>query len=132
MRLRDVLLHQPDTPQESMQMSLPWHAPPYMTPTSPDVIDTPRDQRTPEEIATYLKRRFLPQNLSGKRNPEIRWVTTCLTFEPTEETAPRYADWEASYDDDNDDDRPSSLHVCYITSALLPLLYRLRWRGEWR
>ena len=77
-------------------MTLPWCAPPYLTPTSSDVIDIPRDQRTPEEIATYLKRRFLPHNLSGKRQPEIRWVTTCLTSEPTEESAPRYADWEAS------------------------------------
>jgi hypothetical protein len=59
-------------------------------------MDTPRDQRTPEEIATYLKKRFLTQNLPGKRQPEIRWAfTTCLTSEPTEESAPRYADWEA-------------------------------------
>jgi hypothetical protein len=96
LRLRDVLLHQPNAPQESMQMILPWYAPPYLTLTSSDVIDTPRYQHTPEEIATYLKRRFLPQNLSGKRHPEIRWVTTCLTSEPTEMSAPRYADWEAS------------------------------------
>ena len=86
LRLRDVLHNQPDAPQESMQMTLPWCTPPYLTPTSSDVIDTPRDQRTLEEIATYLKRRSLPQNLSGKRHPEIRWVTTCLTSEPTEES----------------------------------------------
>ena len=77
-------------------MTLPWYAPPYLTPTSSDVIDNPRDQRIPEEIATNLKRQFLPQYLSSKRHPEIRWVTTCLTSEPTEESAPRYADWEAS------------------------------------
>ena len=47
MRLKDVLLHQPDAPQDSMQMPLPRYAPPYLTPTSADVIDTPRDQRTP-------------------------------------------------------------------------------------
>jgi hypothetical protein len=58
-------------------------------------MDTPRDQRTPEEIATYLNKRFLTQNLPGKRQPEARWVTTYLTSEPTKEYAPRYADWEA-------------------------------------
>jgi hypothetical protein len=26
----------------------------------------------------------------------VRWITTCLTDEPTEETAPRFADWEGS------------------------------------
>ncbi len=78
-----------------MQRTLPWHAPPYLTPTTSDAIDTPRDHRTPEEVATYLKRRFLPQNLPGKRQPEIRWVTICLTSEPTEKSAPRYVDWEA-------------------------------------
>jgi len=55
LRLIDIILYQPDAPQESMQMTLPWYAPPYLTPTSSNVIDTLRDQRTPEEIATYLK-----------------------------------------------------------------------------
>ena len=26
---------------------------------------------------------------------ELRWVTTCLTSKPTEDSAPKYADWEA-------------------------------------
>ncbi len=26
---------------------------------------------------------------------EIRWVTTCLTSDPTEVTNPKYSDWEA-------------------------------------
>ena len=25
---------------------------------------------------------------------EVRWITTCLTDEPTEESAPKVADWE--------------------------------------
>jgi hypothetical protein len=92
MRLEDILLYQPDAPQESAQLTLPWYAPPCLPPTTSDVIETPRDQRTPEEIAIYLKKRFIPYNLLGKRQPEIRWVAICLTSEHTEESDPRYAD----------------------------------------
>jgi len=58
-------------------------------------MDTPRDQRTPEEVATYLKGRFRPNPQHGKRAKELKWVTICLSSEPTEESAPKYADWEA-------------------------------------
>ena len=58
-------------------------------------METPRDQRTPEEVATYLKGRFRPKPQHGKRAKELRWVTTCLASEPTEDSAPKYADWEA-------------------------------------
>ena len=62
----------------------------------PAVIETPRDQRTPDEIANYLKARFRPHAQHGKKAPEVRWTTTCLTTKPTEESAPQYADWEGS------------------------------------
>ena len=58
-------------------------------------MDTPRDQRTPEEVATYLKDRFRPKPQQGKRAKELRWVTTCITSEPTKDSAPKYAGWEA-------------------------------------
>ena len=58
-------------------------------------MDTPRDQRTPGEVATYLKGRFRPKPQQGKRPKELRWMTTCLTSEPIEDSAPKYADWEA-------------------------------------
>ncbi len=61
-----------------------------------DAMETPRDQLTPDEIANYLKARFRPQVQHGKKALEIRWTTTCLTTEPSEESAPKYADWEGS------------------------------------
>ncbi len=67
-----------------------------MTPTIPNVIDTPRDKRTPDEIANYLKNRFRPHTQQGKKAPEVRWTTTCLTTEPTDESAPKNAEWEGS------------------------------------
>jgi hypothetical protein len=96
MHLRDVLLFQPDSLQEPTPLIHPWHEPPFLAPTTSDVMETPRDQRTPVEVATYLKSRFRSKPEQGKRAKELRWVTTCLTSEPTEDSAPKYADWEAS------------------------------------
>jgi hypothetical protein len=31
----------------------------------------------------------------GKKAKELRWVTTCITSEPTEDSTPKYAEWEA-------------------------------------
>ena len=71
------------------------HEPPYLAPSAPDTLVTPRDQRTPGEVATYLKGRFRPKPHQGKRAKELRWVTTCLTSEPAENSALKYADREA-------------------------------------
>jgi hypothetical protein len=95
MRLRDVLLFQPVFLQVAAPLVHPWHEPPFLAPFAPDTIDTPRDQRTPGEAATYLKSRFRLKPQQGKRAKELRWVTTYLTSEPTEDTPPKYADWEA-------------------------------------
>ena len=95
MRLRDVLLFQPDFLQEATLLVHPWHEPPLPAPFATDTLDTPRDQRTPGEVATYLKGRFRPKAQQGKMAKELRWVTTCLTSEPTEDSPPKYADWEA-------------------------------------
>ena len=38
---------------------------------------------------------YRPMQHHGKKNREVRWVTTCPTSEPTEDSALRYADWEA-------------------------------------
>ena len=91
-RLKDIFLSQPEAVHETQRQNLPWLAPPFLTPTTPDVIDTPRDQRTPDETADYLKARFRPHAQQGKKALEVRWTTTCLTTEPTEESAPKYAD----------------------------------------
>jgi hypothetical protein len=96
MRLRDVLLFQLDFLQEATPLLVqPWHEPPFLAPSASDIMDTPRDQRTPGEVATYLKGRFRSRPQQGKRPKELRWVTTCLTSEPTEDSAPKYAEWEA-------------------------------------
>jgi len=60
LRLRDILLSQPKAVQESQIQTLLWLASPFLTPTMSDVIETPRDQRTPDEIANYLKAIFRP------------------------------------------------------------------------
>ena len=95
MSLREVMLFQPDFLQEATPLVHPWHEPPFSAPSAPDTLDTPRDQRTPGEVATYLKGRFRPMPQKGKRAKELRWVTTYLASEPTEDSAPKYADWEA-------------------------------------
>ncbi len=43
LRLRDILLSHPEVVHETQRQTLPWLAPPFLTPTTPDVIDTPRD-----------------------------------------------------------------------------------------
>ena len=55
MRLRDVLLFQPDFLQEATPLGQPWHQPPFLAPSATDVMDTQRDLRSPGEVATYLK-----------------------------------------------------------------------------
>ena len=72
LRLRDILLSQPGIFAEPQHTTLPWLAPPFLTPTTSDVIETPRDQRTPDEIASYLKERFRPQPQKGRGHTEVR------------------------------------------------------------
>ena len=94
-RLRDVLLFQPNFLQEATPLVQPWHEPPFLAPSAPDAMDTPRDHRIPGEVATYLKGRFRPKPKQGKRAKEFRWLATCLTSDPAKESAPKYANWEA-------------------------------------
>ena len=94
MRLRDVLLHQLDFVHEAVSLTSSWFKPPYMAHTYSDVLDTTTDQRTPEEVATFLRGRYHPKPLQEKKAKELRWVTTCLASDPTEDSAPRYPDWE--------------------------------------
>ena len=42
-------------------MVLPWHEPPYLTPTLSDILEIPRVQRTSGAIAAYLKGRYCPK-----------------------------------------------------------------------
>jgi hypothetical protein len=95
MRLMVVLLHKPGSLQESSPLLIPWHEPLFSAPTTSDSLETPRDQRTPEEIAFYLKSRYRPTQQPGKKTQELRWFATRLTSDPTEDSAPRYSDWEA-------------------------------------
>ncbi len=43
LRLRDVLLSQPELFAEPQYTTLPWLAPPFQTPTIPENLETPRD-----------------------------------------------------------------------------------------
>jgi hypothetical protein len=43
MCLRDVLLHQPDSLQESPPLALPCYDPPYTAPTTSETLDSPRN-----------------------------------------------------------------------------------------
>ncbi len=95
MRLRDVLLSKLDFAHESPATTSPWLEPPFAAPSGPNVLDTPRGQRTPEEIAAFLKSRFRPAPAAGERPKEMRWVTICLTAEPTEDTMQTYPKWVA-------------------------------------
>ena len=64
-------------------------------PSAPHVLDTLLDQRTPGEVADLLIARFRPALISGKKPKKMRWIFTCLTSQPTEETTPKYSDREA-------------------------------------
>jgi len=46
-------------------------------------------------FASSAHARFRPTPTGGKKPNEFRWVTTFLTADPTEDTTPRYFDWEA-------------------------------------
>jgi hypothetical protein len=96
MRLRDIMLYQPGSILESTQLTLPWYEPPFLPPTSSDVIEPPRERRTPGEVATYLKGRYKPNPAQGKRPRELSRITTHLVAKPTEETVRMYSEWEAS------------------------------------
>jgi hypothetical protein len=69
----------------------PWLEPPFAAPSVPPLLGTPLNRRTPSEAAYLLKTRFRPAPGGGKKPKEMRWVTTCLTSDPTEDTTPQYS-----------------------------------------
>ena len=95
MRLKDVLLCQPDFISENPVTTLPWLEPPFAAPSAPPGLDTPPSQHIRGEVANLLKARFRTASIGSKKHKELRWVTTCLTLDPTEDTTPKYSDWEA-------------------------------------
>jgi hypothetical protein len=95
MCLRDIILSPFDYARESPTTYLPWLEPPFLAPSSQDNLHTPRDLRTAREVADFLKTRFRPSTYSSKNSKEMRWVIVCLTTDPSEDSAPKYADWEA-------------------------------------
>jgi hypothetical protein len=68
---------------------------PFPTSSVPPLLGTPLNRRTPREVADLLKARFRSAPSGGKKPKEIRWVTICLTSDPTEDTTPQYSDWDA-------------------------------------
>jgi hypothetical protein len=95
LRLTDVLLCQPDFISDNLGITPPWLEPPFAAPSIPSGPGAPPQHRTPGEVADLLKARFRPLPIGGKKPKEYRWVTTCLTSDPTEDTSPRYTEWEA-------------------------------------
>jgi len=93
--LRDVLLCQPNVILENPVTTTPWLEPPFAAPTPPRGLVTPLDPRTLGWVVDLLKARFRPAPIAGKKPKEMRWVTTCLTSDPTEETISKYSDREA-------------------------------------
>jgi len=92
MRLRDVLLSQPDFVPEFPMTPPRWYEPPFLAPSAPDVLETPRDQSVAEEVADFLKSHFYPAPSPDKKPKGLRWVTNCLTSESSEDSAPKYED----------------------------------------
>ncbi len=74
---------------------MPWLEPPFAAPLAPPGLGTPPNQRTLGKVANLLKARFRPAPVGGKKPKEFRWVTACLTSDPTEDTTPKYSDREA-------------------------------------
>ena len=95
MRLRDVLPSQPDFTHEPLVTHLPWFEPSFLPLATSPYLKTHRDHHTAREIADFMKSRFRTYTSRGKKVRELRWVTTCLTTDPTVDSAPKYADWEA-------------------------------------
>ena len=96
MKLRDVLLAQPDYQNDGPGAIFPWQEPPYAAPSAPPGLGAPPQQPTALGVAELLKARFRPPPTGGKKHKEFRWITTSLTSDPTEDTSPRFIDWEAS------------------------------------
>jgi hypothetical protein len=69
MRLRDVLLWQPDYILESPVTTMPWLEPPFAAPSVPPLLGISLNQRTPGEVADLLKDRFCPAP-AGARSPK--------------------------------------------------------------
>ena len=90
MRLRDVLLVQPDASADATTSPQPWFAPPLLAKPNQATIEGTWDTRSPYEVATYIKAGFLPAPQPSKRAQELQWVTTTLTATPADDTFPRY------------------------------------------
>jgi len=67
-----------------------------MAPTTTDVLETPRDHRTPEEVSTYLKNWYRgPCSSEAKSQGTTAGYHLLDLLYPMEDSAPRYAGWEA-------------------------------------
>jgi hypothetical protein len=67
-----------------------------MVPPAPDTVQNPKDKRTKMYFSYYLKKRYRPAVRPSKKPKELRWASIGLTSEPTNNTTPKYSDWDAS------------------------------------
>ncbi len=65
MRLRDVLLWQPNYIPKSPITVTPWLESPFAAPYVPPLLGTPLNRRTPCEVAYLLNARFRPAPSGG-------------------------------------------------------------------
>ena len=83
-RLHGVLLYQPGTFTYVARLDIdtddiiPWFEPPYNTPPHIGQLQLPVDERTRENIATFIKGRLQPSTDSPK---QLRFFTVPLTAE---------------------------------------------------
>ncbi len=67
MRLKDVLLCQPDFISDSLGTTPPWLEPPFAAPYAPPRLGAPHQQRTPGEVTDLFKARFRSLPIGGKK-----------------------------------------------------------------
>ena len=59
MRLRNILLYQPDLHLDPTPLVHSWHDPPFHASSASEATDTPRDQRTPGEAPAGISCKVL-------------------------------------------------------------------------
>ncbi len=88
MRLRDILMSQPDAAQDSTSGPTPWYPPPYLANPNQASLMGAEEASTPAELVAFMKSVYEPAHPPRQRTPELRWVTTTLTDHPVEDTLP--------------------------------------------
>jgi hypothetical protein len=90
MRLRDILMVQQDSLQDSTAGPRAWYPPPFLASPNQATCTGTEEVSTTREVAALLKFIYQPAVQSGKRATELFWVTSTLTQHPVDDTLSRY------------------------------------------